>query len=229
MAVRLVSAPDYTRQWRLMVVVSAAALAAAAASTPRLPGHPGLQCAPGVWLNGTALSNPAHILRKLKNSTPEACCAACAAGVLCQSWSYWGRGNDIHERHCLTYTTIAPAKAEADAISGAAGPPPRPPPPPPRPIPPPGPPGATNVIMLVADDMRPELGCYGCNHMKTPHLDSLAADAVVFDRAYVGECTRGLPWGLVQNLARAALVCHISLYGMRLHRVDSRDQAAPTP
>lgn len=39
--------------------------------------------------------------------------------------------------------------------------------------------------MIAADDMRPELGCYGCAHMKTPHLDALAADSVVFDHAYV--------------------------------------------
>jgi hypothetical protein len=39
--------------------------------------------------------------------------------------------------------------------------------------------------MIAADDMRPELGAYGCDHMKTPHLDGLAADGVVFDRAYV--------------------------------------------
>jgi iduronate 2-sulfatase len=39
--------------------------------------------------------------------------------------------------------------------------------------------------MIAADDMRPELGCYGCTHMKTPHLDALAQDSLVFDRAYV--------------------------------------------
>ena len=33
--------------------------------------------------------------------------------------------------------------------------------------------------------MRPELGCYGCMHMKTPHLDALASDSLRFDGAYV--------------------------------------------
>ena len=32
-----------------------------------------------------------------------------------------------------------------------------------------------NVLYLMADDMRPELGCYGQTHMKTPHLDRLSA------------------------------------------------------
>ena len=39
--------------------------------------------------------------------------------------------------------------------------------------------------MIAVDDMRPELGCYGCTHMVTPHMDALAKDAVVFDNAYV--------------------------------------------
>ena len=34
-------------------------------------------------------------------------------------------------------------------------------------------------------DMRPELGTYGASHVHSPHLDALAADGMVFDRAYV--------------------------------------------
>lgn len=159
-------------------LTAAVAATFAAASPPRASTR--MQCAPGGWLHGTALSNPESHLRQLENATAESCCAACAAASpRCQSWTFWGHG------HCLTFSTIAPAKAEADAISGAAGPVPPPPPPPPRPIPPPAPPGSRNIIMLVSDDMRPELGCYGCTHMRTPHLDSLAKDAVIFDRAYV--------------------------------------------
>eukprot|EP00056_Hartaetosiga_gracilis_P003909 m.69503 g.69503 ORF g.69503 m.69503 type:complete len:452 (+) comp11631_c0_seq8:61-1416(+) len=43
-----------------------------------------------------------------------------------------------------------------------------------------------NVLFLVSDDLRPELGVYGGNAI-TPNLDKLASDegAVVFDRAYV--------------------------------------------
>lgn len=41
-----------------------------------------------------------------------------------------------------------------------------------------------NVLFLMADDLRPELGCYGHPHVKTPHLDALAAASVRFERAY---------------------------------------------
>lgn len=40
---------------------------------------------------------------------------------------------------------------------------------------------------MAIDDMRPELqgSAYGCAHMKTPHFDAFASEAVVFDHAYV--------------------------------------------
>jgi iduronate 2-sulfatase len=41
-----------------------------------------------------------------------------------------------------------------------------------------------NVLMIVVDDLRPELGCYGRSFAKTPNIDRLAARGVVFRRAY---------------------------------------------
>ena len=41
-----------------------------------------------------------------------------------------------------------------------------------------------NVLMLIADDMRPEMGCYGIPYVQTPNLDRLAATGVLFQNAY---------------------------------------------
>src|SRR3712207_212927 len=41
-----------------------------------------------------------------------------------------------------------------------------------------------NVLLLVSDDMRPDLGCYGHPLVKSPTIDALAAAGVRFDRAY---------------------------------------------
>jgi choline-sulfatase len=41
-----------------------------------------------------------------------------------------------------------------------------------------------NVLLLVSDDLAATLGSYGYPQAKTPHLDKLAAEGVLFERAY---------------------------------------------
>jgi iduronate 2-sulfatase len=41
-----------------------------------------------------------------------------------------------------------------------------------------------NVLMIIADDLRPELGSYGNRIIKTPNIDRIAARATKFDKAY---------------------------------------------
>src|SRR5574344_1336367 len=41
-----------------------------------------------------------------------------------------------------------------------------------------------NVLMLIADDMRPEMGCYGVDIIKTPNLDKLASTGTLFMNAF---------------------------------------------
>ena len=41
-----------------------------------------------------------------------------------------------------------------------------------------------NVLMIAADDLRPQLGCYEQRFMHTPNIDALARSGVQFDKAY---------------------------------------------
>jgi arylsulfatase A-like enzyme len=41
-----------------------------------------------------------------------------------------------------------------------------------------------NVLFVIVDDLRPELGCYGNAEIKTPHFDAFARESTVFRRAY---------------------------------------------
>ncbi|EGD76787.1 iduronate sulfatase [Salpingoeca rosetta] len=41
-----------------------------------------------------------------------------------------------------------------------------------------------NILHLVADDMRPQLGAYGHEYMITPNIDALAQRSLLFDFAY---------------------------------------------
>lgn len=44
-----------------------------------------------------------------------------------------------------------------------------------------------NVLIFLVDDLRDELGCYGSEMVKSPHIDRLASQGVKFNRAYCQE------------------------------------------
>lgn len=47
-----------------------------------------------------------------------------------------------------------------------------------------GAPARPNVLLILVDDLRPEIGAYGVERAVTPNLDRLAASGVLFQRAY---------------------------------------------
>ena len=49
-----------------------------------------------------------------------------------------------------------------------------------------------NVLLIIVDDLRPELGCYGAKYMVTPNIDRLAEPLIVsvLLHLFVGELNR---------------------------------------
>lgn len=41
-----------------------------------------------------------------------------------------------------------------------------------------------NILLIAVDDLRPELGCYGVSHIHSPNIDKLAAEGVLFSKAF---------------------------------------------
>ncbi len=48
-----------------------------------------------------------------------------------------------------------------------------------------------NVLFIAIDDLRPELGCYGADYIKSPNIDKLALSGVVFTKHFVQVPTCG--------------------------------------
>ncbi len=48
-----------------------------------------------------------------------------------------------------------------------------------------------NIVFIAVDDLRPELNCYGIDHIHSPNLDKLAASGFLFTNHYVSVPTCG--------------------------------------
>jgi hypothetical protein len=64
-------------------------------------------------------------------------------------------------------------------------------------------PDRPNIIWIVAEDMSDHWGCYGEKTIATPHIDKLAQEGVLFERAFVtapvcSPCRSALITGMYQ-------------------------------
>jgi len=48
-----------------------------------------------------------------------------------------------------------------------------------------------NILFIAVDDLRPELGCYGNRIIKSPNIDRLAKEGILFSRAYCQQAICG--------------------------------------
>jgi hypothetical protein len=115
-------------------------------------------------------------------SSAAECCARCEADAACQYFTFCPqcRCPDTETGCCHLKTSNAGAVPAPGRISGQSSTYTPPPPPPPAP------PGVKNVLLMIADDLRPQLmAAYGHSWMKTPNIDKFTSTATVFLRAYV--------------------------------------------
>lgn len=54
-----------------------------------------------------------------------------------------------------------------------------------------------NILFIIADDLRPEIGIYGAKNAYTPNIDTLAKNSIIFTKAYtqviISHCSVAYP------------------------------------
>ena len=71
-----------------------------------------------------------------------------------------------------------------------------------------------NILMIIADDMRPELSCYGHSEVISPNIDALARSGTRFTNAYCN--------APVSGASRASLLTGIRPLGERFHSFEAK-------
>lgn len=69
-----------------------------------------------------------------------------------------------------------------------------------------------NILFIAVDDLRAELGCYGSSIVKSPNMDALAKDGVLFNRAYCQQAICGPSRASIMTGARPETINVIDLF-----------------
>ncbi|TDO03440.1 sulfatase [Sunxiuqinia elliptica] len=68
-----------------------------------------------------------------------------------------------------------------------------------------------NILFIAIDDLRPELACYGASPIKSPNIDKLASEGIVFKHAY---CQQALCGPSRVSLMTGVHPDRLGIYGM---------------
>jgi len=86
-----------------------------------------------------------------------------------------------------------------------------------------------NVLLICVDDLRPQLKCFGCEEMITPHLDKFATTARRFTHHYVQVPLCGPSRHALLASARPTAPMHYSNATQRMWRAKGPDVHVPMP
>lgn len=76
-----------------------------------------------------------------------------------------------------------------------------------------------NILFIAVDDLRTELGCYGNTAIKSPNIDKLAEEGIVFNRAY---CQQPICMA-----SRASLMSGLRPDTLKIYNCKSLNELAP--
>lgn len=76
-----------------------------------------------------------------------------------------------------------------------------------------------NVLFIAVDDLRPELGCYGNEQIKSPNIDKLASDGLVFNRTYCQQA--------ICMASRASIMSGLRPDTLQIYNCESLEKDAP--
>jgi iduronate 2-sulfatase len=83
-----------------------------------------------------------------------------------------------------------------------------------------------NVLLILVDDLKPALGCYGDTAARTPHIDALAARGLRFDLAY---CNQAVCAPSRFSLMLGSHSTSTGLYGLDSKLRDTLPEAVTLP